>query len=446
MSEAGGAGARAIYYALLLFFVFDYVRPGAYIPGLDALRLNALIPIVAILGTLVTRTAVSNQQFFAEPNTRILGVLLGLLAVSTVFATVTMTAYTVTKTVFAYLLIYWILVRHIGDYARLKGVFMTLTLVHIMIAVLNPAMFTNPESRVGINSGAFLGDGNDFALSVNVCIPLCLFVLLESKSKIMKGVWAGALLTLVLCVVLTKSRGGTLALASIGLYYWWKSPRKAMAAAVVVLVLAVVLAVAPSSYFTRMSMMTDTEEGSAQGRIIAWKAGVKMALANPILGAGAGHFPLAYGVHYHVEGTPWLTAHSIYFLLLGELGLPGLIVLVVFIFSNLKANRQLLRVVDKLPRDRASTARNALACTSAALVAYASGGAFLSAAYYPHMYVLAGLLVAARHVTRLEIASHEQADRGGMASDDKLEKRAFRPTAISPEWRPSRALAAGQRG
>ncbi len=429
-----------IYFALLLFFLFDYLRPGSYVPSLDVLRLNALLPIVCIIGTMVTRTAVSNRQFFSEANTKIFAVFLGLLVVSTMFATLTMTAYETTKTVFSYLLIYWVLVRQANDVRRLKGVFISLIIVHLAIAGLNPALFTSPDSRVGINSGAFLGDGNDFALSVNICVPLCLFLLFESKTRLQKAVWGGALLVLVLCVVATKSRGGTVALGSTALYFWWRSRRKLLTASLFVLTAAVVVAWAPASYFDRMSMIADSQESSAQGRIMAWKAAVQMAVANPFLGAGAGHFPMVYGTMYRVEGTPWLTAHSVYFLVLGELGLPGFAVLLTFIFSNLAANRRLSADLRRLSSDRASTAGSLLACSSAALVAFATGGAFLSVAYYPHIYVLAGVLVTARHVARVQLevrepCSDDQANLGARAPRLRLSS-----DVVSAEWRSRKAL------
>ncbi len=169
-----------------------------------------------------------------------------------------------------------------------------------------------------------------------------------------------------------------------------------------------------------------------------------MALANPLLGGGAGHFPIMYGNFYHVEGTPWLTAHSIYFLLLGELGVPGITVLLMFIFGNLAANRRMLRQVAQLPPDQASTARNVLAATSAALVAFATGGAFLSAAYYPHMYVLAGILAAARHAIGVQIEASEQAGHSP-ALETQAARRPLTPAAISPDWRPRPAIPAGHR-
>ncbi len=434
------------YYALLLFFVFEYLRPGAYVPGLDGLHLNALVPLTCIIGTMAAGTPVSNRQFLAEWNTKIMGALLGLLVLSTVFATVTMAAYTVTRNVFLYILIYWTLVRQVGDLRRLKGVCMSLTIVHIMIAALNPALFSGADNRVGINSGAFIGDGNDFALSVNICISLCLFLAAESKKRIHKAVWTAALFALVLGVIATQSRGGTVALGAVGVYYWLKSQRKLQTAALFVLVLAMVLTWAPASYFKRMSTISNTEESSTKGRTDAWKMGVQMAAANPILGAGAGHFPLAVGEIRRAHNDPgaWLNAHSIYFLLLGELGVPGLAVLLTFIFGNLMANRRMLREARQLPPEQALTARNALACTSAALVAFATGGAFLGAAYYPHMYVLAGMLAAARHAIRVQLLAREHAGH-----DPALETQAarppLRPAAISPDWRPRPAVTVSRR-
>ena len=434
-----------IYYGLLAFFVLEYVRPGAYIPGFDALHLYSLVPLVCIIGTFVKKTPVSSAEFFAEWSTKLMLTLLGLLAVSTLFATVTLYAYNVTTTVFAYILIYWIIVRHVGDVRRLKGVFATLVAAHIIIAALNPAVFAPSDTRVGINSGSFLGDGNDFSLSVNICIPLCLFLMAEAKKRSVALFWAAGLLTLVFCVIATQSRGGIVGLAAVGLYYWLKSPKKLQTAAVFVLVVSIVVSQAPASFFNRMKTISDTEEGSTKGRIDAWKMSVQMAAGNPLLGVGAGHVPIAVGAFRQAKGDPgaWLTAHSIYFLVLGELGLPGLAVLLALIIGNLLANRRLLREVGRLPREPAATARNMLATTSAAMMAFAVGGAFLSAAYYPHLYVVAGMLCAARRLVRVQLESLVPVgDEPALETQPVMPE--LRSKGISPAWRP-RPVAAGRR-
>jgi probable O-glycosylation ligase (exosortase A-associated) len=419
------------YYLLLLFFVFDYIRPGTYIPGLDAAHFNSLIPILTIVCTLAIKTRVSNKDALAETNTALMGTLLVMLCVSTLFAIVTEYAFTTTKNVFAYILIYFVIVRQVGDLRRLKGVFMTLVLVHIVVTALNPAMFLEPDNRVPIDSGAFLGDGNDFSLSINVCLPLCLFLLLESNKKLHKAGWVFVLLIMVMAIVATKSRGGTLALLAIGIYFWLKSNRKVLTAALALLTVLVVLVAAPPSYFKRMATMTDTEESSAQGRIDAWKTSTKIALKSPLLGAGAGNFPSAFGA---MNQSRWMTAHSIYFLILGEMGFPGLLLLLTIIISNLTANARLLRKV-KRERPDLLTAINMLSCTSASMLGFAVGGAFLSAVYYPHLYLISGMMTATRRLAREQMAD-AGAERPAAAT---VMQPLARHGAISPDWRPRAA-------
>ena len=424
------------YYALLLFFLVEYVRPGNFVPGLDALKLNLLIPVTAILGTFLRKSPVSNGTLLAEPNTFAMVVFLSLLCISTVLATVTSYAFDVTKNVFSYMLIYMVLVRQLGDVDRIKGVFATLIGVHVLAIGLSPDIFADSSGRASVNAGGFLGDGNDFSLSVSICLPMCLFLLQETRKKLPKIVWLGATLLFVMAIVATKSRGGTIALVVVGVYFWLRSRRKVFIAACVLAAAAIVLVSAPPSYFSRMSTISDTEESSAQGRITAWKTAVNMATSNPLFGAGAGHFPSAYGSR---NGGRWMTAHSIYFLLLGELGFPGVGVLLFLIGYNLFANRRLMRALKDFDPDRTLTAANLLACTSASMVSFAVAGAFLSAAYYPHLYVISGLLAATRHVVRQQIAGQFATD-GLLPAVSATAARPIVHGVISPNWRPRVAL------
>jgi O-antigen ligase len=152
-----------------------------------------------------------------------------------------------------------------------------------------------------------------------------------------------------------------------------------------------------------MDNLTNSQEGSAAGRLDAWDGAWRMALDSPLVGVGAGRFPFAYGSQYRKSSnTPFQTAHSIYFLALGELGFPGLILLLAIIVRNLTANRRLSREIGRTRPSNWTTDTQLLASLNAAMVAFAVAGAFLSAIYYPHLYVLAGLSTAARRVVRLE--------------------------------------------
>ncbi len=393
-----------VYLGLLLFFFVEYMRPGAYVPVLNVLRLNLLVPVGVLLGTAFSTSPVTNGQIARETNSKIIGGLLGLILVSMALtAEVTLYAFDLFKAVLGYTLVYWVIVRQVSTLDRLKGLFVTLAAVHLLLAALTPQMFLDPDGRHALSSGTFLGDGNDYALSVDIVIPFCLFLLFETKRTVGKVLWGSIILVLVLCVVATKSRGGTLGLAAVGLYYWWKTDKKVVTGMVAALAIAVVIAIAPPSYFERMNTITSHEDGSAQGRLTAWRAAVGMAISNPLFGAGAGQFTSNFprfapagpeGPHMR-----WTTAHSIYFLILGELGLPGLGLLIGFIVSNIAANRRALKELRARGVNPVTEGR-LLACLSVSVLAYAVAGAFLSATYYPHMFVIAGLSVAGRRLAR----------------------------------------------
>jgi hypothetical protein len=103
-------------------------------------------------------------------------------------------------------------------------------------------------------------------------------------------------------------------------------------------------------------------------------------------------------------------------------------VLITILVRNLTANRRRLREIADDPA--AATERRMLAALSAAMIAFVTGGAFLSAAYYPHMYVLAGLHTAARRL----VYERSRSDAPVRMSLPQP----VAPHAISAEWRARR--------
>lgn len=426
------------FFGLLLFFVLDYIRPTSFVPALQVLHLNSLVPLAVVLLTLIRRPRPADSLAADEPsNVRMVVGLFGLIVASAAFADVTERVFNVATVVVGYTAISWAITEQVSSLERLKTVVKVLLVVHLVVAAMNPVMFTDPDGRHYLATGAFLGDGNDFALSVNLVVPLCLFLMADARSGTRKVLWALAFIVCIASVVLTKSRGATVALVCVGAYYWTKSDRKITLLAGAVLVVGMIVALAPPSYFERMSQIADSQEGSAQGRIQAWWGGTRMALDYPLTGVGAGHFPIAYGTTYRLsQDIPWQTAHSIYFLALGELGFPGLGLLLAIIIRNLRANSRLISKLEGLPGDPYANERQLIVALNASLIGFASGGAFLSALYYPHIYVLAGLLTAARRLVRERIA----APGAAIASPGRLPAPV--PGQISAEWRPSPAALA----
>jgi probable O-glycosylation ligase (exosortase A-associated) len=395
-----------LYYGLLLFFLLEYVRPTSYVPALNTLHLNSIVPLTVFVGSMLSNGKVKTIDVLRSTNARWILFFLSLIVLSGLTCDVKMYVFNVFMMVIGYILIYFVIKKEIYDLNRIKGMFIVLILVHVMVAALSPEMFSGDGQRHYIASGSFIGDGNDFALSVNIVVPFCIFLMFESKSLTKKLVYAGILVILVIAVLVTQSRGGVIALACVGLYWWMKSERKMLGVIGLAVMVVIAVSVAPMELSKRMESLTGEQlDGSAQGRLMAWGSAIKMAASNPILGVGVGHFPVKFGVEFRPEGygssdIPWLTAHSSYFLILGELGIPGITFLLAIIIGNFRAGEQTLR---EIKRDRTGSnadGQRLVIALNASLLGFAVGGAFLSAVYYPHLYVLAALLECGRDISR----------------------------------------------
>lgn len=416
-----------LLYAGFLFSVFlDYVRPGSYLPIIEALRLYSLVPLAVLVGTIFHKSEVADQDLFRHRNARWLQFFVALLVISVLTADVTEFAFNIFKGVLGFIFWFYIIIKLVTTEQRLRGLFGTLVLSHVVLLALNPQVVLNPAVRSYIHGNTFLGDGNDFSLSVVVVIPLCIYLIMRAKSFWVRMVWIAALPILIFAVIGTQSRGASIAMACVFLFLWWKGRQKAIGFALLLSVGVAVLSYAPEAYFERIHTLSNyQEEGSAMGRIMAWKTSLRMAAEYPLLGVGAGHFAVKLGTEFRppefgLRNMPWLTAHSMYFLILGELGIPGITFLLAMLIGNYLINNRLMREA----RDRQSELVKLFMMLNASLIAFSVGGAFLSVAYYPHLYVLAGMCTAAYFIHKREMT--EQRDGEGKPQDESADRRAER--------------------
>lgn len=392
-----------LYACLLLIFILEYVRPGYWLPLVMVLKLYSVVPLSTFLGSLFHQGRATVGEVFGSRNGRYLGTLVCLVLFGVVHADVTLFVTTSFETALGYYLLFFMIGKLVDTRAKFRGVITALMLAHIALIVLNPGLVLNPGVRSYVQGGTFLGDGNDFALSVVLLVPLSLMTFLEARGKLRKLVYLAFMLAMMAAVIGTQSRGASLACAGMLLMMWWYSQRKWIGAIMIGLVVVGVFSFAPDVYFERMGSIAEYQtEGSAQGRITAWKAAWQMALDNPLWGVGAGHFPVAYGVSYS-SGGPWLTAHSMYFLAMGELGFPGVLLVIFFLWGNF---RLLLKRIkqERHKRDGGSEdSQRMLLALLASLIGFSIAAAFLSVLYYPHLFVLGGLIFAG-----LRIIDYEQ--------------------------------------
>lgn len=398
--EAAEKRTNYLYWWLLVVIFFEYARPAAYFAPLRILPLNSLLPLTLLMVTLFASGLRPWGKIFEDSLTKWLFIYVGAVLISMAWADVTLYAFNIFKTVLGYLFLFIMIARIVTTRRRLYGVFIALIVAHIFLIVMNPMIVFNPAERNYIAGGTFLGDGNDFALSVCILLGLSVQLAYTAQTKRKKIFFWGVLAILVLAIIGTQSRGGTLGMAAVFGYLWWRSPRKALGTVAIGIAVIGVLLYAPDVYFERMRTITrPQQESSAEGRIQAWKAGVNMALDNA-LGVGAGNFPHAFP-KYRSANAPvrWMTAHSMYFLILGELGFLGLLMLLRVVFGNAWAHAKLRDRLAEQEKNGDKTYKEEVFLINAMIASvagFAVAGAFLSVAYYPHIFVLGGLLISVR--------------------------------------------------
>lgn len=415
-----------LFAGFLLSIFLDYVRPGSYLPIIDATHINSVAPLAVFAGTIFYKSQVAEQDIFAHRNSRWLMFFMTLLVISVLTADVTEFAFNMFKTVLGFVIWYYICVKLVTTEGRMRAVFATLVISHVILLALNPHLITNPEVRSYIYGNTFLGDGNDFSLSVVIVVPMCLYLLIQSKSFWMRLIWLSALLVLFLGIIGTQSRGASIALACVFLFLWWKGRKKIVGLVLIGTMVIGLFSYAPDVYFKRMDTVANyQEEGSAMGRIMAWKTAMKMVAKYPLQGVGAGHFAVKLGTEFRPpewgnKQLPWLTAHSMYFLLIGELGIPGITFLLAMLIGNYFANNKLMNEA----RDKQSEMAKLFIMLNASLIAFAVAGAFLSVAYYPHLYVLSGLWTAAYFIYQNRLSEQQDDSRVPVveSSDQRAER------------------------
>ena len=392
------------FYGLILTFVLIYVQPGGYYPFIDDAKLGTFIPILVFLVSLFVKSNVSHSDIWKNTVTKYLLFFIFLVGLSSIFKPA-VEALNELKLVVGHFFLYYSIIRIADTKQKFKKIILTLGLVHVLLIYLNPDLILHPETRSYIQGVTFLGDGNDFSLSLCIVFSLILFLFLDSDKKNTRLMLMTILIVIVLAIIGTQSRGATLALAGVLFYLWLKGNQKILGIVAIGFLSVAVLLFAAPEYFTRMQTIQSYEEdGSAQGRIKAWKKGFKMARSNPVLGVGPGN----YGVY---NGD--VTAHSMYFLALGELGFPGVFFIIAYIIMIMRGIRHRLKSLGG--EEKSLSNRRMFIHIQGAVIGFAIAGAFLSVLYYPHLFMVGAIYFLAQN-----LYMREQKD---LSADQGLDKK-----------------------
>src|SRR6266446_4944146 len=153
------------------------------------------------------------------------------------------------------------------------------------------------------------------------------------------GLWrrivgAGGVTAVLMGIVATHSRGGSLGLAAAVLLWALMSKRKALAMGFALVAGAGLLLFAPSTFWQRNETISAYEaDVSVQGRMQAWQVAERIFRERPFLGVGESAFLTAWKQYAPIDDPvehPYV-AHNLELEVLGHLGLFGLFGMMGFI-------------------------------------------------------------------------------------------------------------------
>jgi probable O-glycosylation ligase (exosortase A-associated) len=291
--------------------------------------------------------------------------------------------------------------------------------------------------------GGMLFDNNDFSLALCMAIPLLIHIgRTETDKSLRRGIWLATPLT-ALTVIMTTSRGGFLSLCSVIFMLVLRSRNRLMMFSV-----AGMLAVAgsfflPAEYFDRLKTLTSSEaiqsDGSAMGRITAWKTAVNMATSNPFFGVGMTNFEENFNKYKLKPNWQPRVAHNAYLQVWAECGTPALVLYLFMIFYTWYRLVRLRK--DALLKYNSSWIINYAAMFESTIVAFIVGSTFLNRATFDLFYHFVAITVAFEVIARSEMAglrtvaptsrlSHEGLYLHPAQGFDRIpERRGFRPAA-----------------
>ncbi|HTU49321.1 MAG TPA: O-antigen ligase family protein [Acidobacteriaceae bacterium] len=180
------------------------------------------------------------------------------------------------------------------------------------------------ERAIGITNSA--GDPDSLAITLLLTIPLCLALMVRSNPMWMRVVAAASIGVYLVTIVDTGSRAAASGVLFLILLVLFRKPKNLFFLPVLVALAPLVWIVIPQQYKARYETVDHLKsDESYQNRILSWEGGIAMFESNPITGIGPGNYTDANGEKYWPGNgrKTFLNAHSLYFKLLGELGLIG---------------------------------------------------------------------------------------------------------------------------
>lgn len=401
---AGIVAFRAPFLLCLLFILFTFFRLHEAFPVLNPLRLPQLLALgsLAVLGGLVVFRRIAIAW---SPELRLFAWFFGIITLGCVTATGRDLAFQAWTDNFVKIgiMVFAIasLARGPRDFGLAARAFVAAGMAVAIVAISNRlqgiGLVEGTRVTVGRDIGSVLGDPNDLSLVLLFPLSFAVALVVTWRTGILARLFgllgSGTIIWAILC---RQSRGGLLGIVAVfGAFAARRVKSKALLLTAGVLALLVLFAVAGVSGRASGGAAEAGIDESSMGRLEAWKAGFRMAMARPLTGVGLRN----YSANFFFYSDYWegfaKAVHSTWFSVLAE---GGWIAFFLFIAMVARTTSSALRSARlSSPGEAGAAYEPATHAMAQALVAGIAGfvvsGTFLTQGFTWPIYILLALSV-----------------------------------------------------
>jgi probable O-glycosylation ligase (exosortase A-associated) len=253
--------------------------------------------------------------------------------------------------------------------------------------------------------GGMMADNNDFALALAMAVPLLLHLGLSDRRDIVRRVTLALVPLTIFTIIATHSRGGFLALGVGLMVLAWRSRNRFAGFAVLTLLIVAGILAAPQSYIERIATIRDYQtEGSAKGRLDAWKVAGNMIAERPLLGVGFEKFQQNYrrfdpnATDERESGPGTRVAHNSYLQIWAECGTVAFLLYMVLIVWSFFDLLRLRREAER--RYHSSWILSYATMFEAAMAVFVVGSFFLNRAHFDLFYHFVAVILVFTTLSR----------------------------------------------
>ena len=427
-------GHALSYAGLFLFTLVLYFRP--YDFGFGEAPYAFWIAVATLVCFVAAQLGLEGTLTIRPREVNLILLLTGLALLSIPFAISPGEAWgTFSEKLIKTVLMFIVMVNVVRTERRLKGLLFIMLAAGLMVGLsafnaYRAGDLTIDGYRVaGMGSNLF-GNPNDMALYLLVMTPIAAALFLGTRTPHKKIFYGVCVVLFIVGIVVSYSRGGFLGLMAVMAVMTWKLGRRKRLTVTLVsaILLAVFLALAPGNYALRVASIFIPgldPVGSSSARQNLLITSLNVALHHPLLGVGMDNF--------HMLGAHEQVSHNAYTQVAAELGIPALVMYVMFMVAPLRRLRRVER--ETFAEGRRSPYYYFSIGLQASLVGYMVSSFFASVAYLWYVYYLVGFAVCLRRIYEAHMGISEDralAVPGNNTPNDKAV--AHKRDATLHEW------------